>query len=223
MLPSETMQKAEKILANLKGLRERLQPDEVPLLNIPGIWDGDQGKQEQRSVPCDIVLTNQRLFGYFYATFPRQRLFLESISLGDITNISLREKKFEPVFRELLVSDGNRKIYIRAPHQKIESLYTTLRVTIEKYSPETKAAFGNKIVSENIKTSAPPIYGRQDIQTSFEKSSLGITILLIGGILLEIVAGITWIMTNSAQISLPLFASGFVAVITAILVRRQRR
>ena len=49
---------AEKILARLKGLRTHIQPREEPLFSIPAIWDGGQG---QRSIPGDVVLTNQPL------------------------------------------------------------------------------------------------------------------------------------------------------------------
>ncbi len=70
---SSKTQPAGKILGRLKGLRNHMQADEVPFFTVPAIWDGGQG---QRNMPCDVVLTNQRLFGYVYVSFPRERLFL---------------------------------------------------------------------------------------------------------------------------------------------------
>ena len=66
---------SDKIIRQLKGLRTHLQPDEEPLFTVPAIWDSGQ---EQRSVPCDVVVTNQRIFGYYFVTFPRERLFLDA-------------------------------------------------------------------------------------------------------------------------------------------------
>ncbi len=216
-MPSKT-ETAEKILTRFKGLRSQIQAGEEPLFTIPAIWDSGQG---QRSMPCDVVLTNQRLFGYVYVTFPRERLFLDALSLAKITAVTLRQKTFEPVFRELLVSEGQRKIYIRAPRQKIESLYEALRSAIEQYVPGTQPALENE--EESAVAQAPPSYGRQEIRTSFERSPLAITLLFIGGLLLEIGGAALWAITRSEQIGLPLIIAGFVAVLTAILVRRQRQ
>src|ERR1051326_3130083 len=119
---------AEKIIGSLKGLQAHLQPGEEPIFTIPGIWDAGES---QRSIACDIVVTNQRVFGYYFVTFPRERLFLDALALDAITNVALRQKSFEPVFRELLISDGTRKVYIRSSRQKIEALYSTLRSTIK--------------------------------------------------------------------------------------------
>ncbi len=184
------------------------------MLTIPAIWDGGQG---QRSMPCDVILTNQRLIGYVFVTFPRERLFLEALTLSTITNISLRQKRFEPIFRELLVNDGEHKVYIRAPRQKIEALYTALHSTIEDSTSITAATF------ERSTTDSPaPIYGRQDIRASFDNSPLAILLLFVGGLILEITGGSFWAMTQSSQIGLPLCIAGFVSVIIAIMVRRQR-
>lgn len=208
---------AEKILARLKGLRNHMQAGEVPLFSVPAIWDGGQG---QRSMPCDVVLTNQRLFGYVYASFPRERLFLDALSLNAIQAITLRHKSFEPIFRELLVSGGQRKIYIRAPRQKIEELYEALRSAIEQYAPGAQPALESEETSSAPRIS--PAYGRQEIHTSFERSPLAITLLFVGGLLLEIGGVVAWAATQSAQTGLPLFIAGLIAVVTAILVRRQR-
>jgi len=215
-MPPKT-ETAEKILARLKGLGNQMQAGEEPLFTIPAIWDAGQG---QRSMPCDVVLTNQRLFGYVYVTFPRERLFLDALSLANIKAVTLRHKTFEPVFRELLVRDGQRRVYIRAPRQKIENLYEALRSAIELYAPGTRPV----LESEELRDDAPvtPTYGRQEIRTTFERSPLAIILLFIGGILLEIGGVVLWTVTQSLQTGLPLFIAGFAAVITAILVRRQR-
>src|SRR5438132_1084920 len=65
-------------------------------------------------------------------------------------------------------------------------------------------------------------FGRQEIRTTFERSPLAITLLFIGGLILEIGGVVLWTTTKSSQTGLPLIVAGFVAVITAILVRRQR-
>ena len=215
MQPKNTT--AEKILTRLKGLRSHMQPGEEPLFTVPAIWDSGR---DQRSMPCDIVLTNQRLFGYVYMTFPRERLFLDALSLTAIKAVTFRQKTFEPLFRELLVSDGQRKVYIRAPRQKIESLYDALRSAIAHYAPHTQPALEHEEASP---TNEPtPSFGRQEIRTPFERSPLAITLLFIGGLFLEVVGAALWAITQSSQIGLPLLVAGFVAVITAILVRRQR-
>ena len=208
---------ADKLLKRLKGLRNHLQPGEEPIFTVPAIWDNGQA---QRSMPCDVVLTNQRLFGYVYVTFPRERLFLDALSLTEIKAVTFRQKTFEPVFRELLVRDGQRKVYIRAPRKKIESLYEALRSAMEQYAPKAQPALEHKETS-HIKETAPS-FGRQEIRTTFESSPLAIILLFIGGLILEIGGIVLWTATQSTQIGLPLIVAGIVAVITAILVRRQK-
>jgi hypothetical protein len=208
---------ADKILSQLKGLRNHLQPGEEPIFTVPAIWDNGQA---QRSMPCDVVLTNQRLFGYVYVTFPRERLFLDVLSLTEIKAVTFRQKTFEPVFRELLVRDGQRKVYIRAPRKKIESLYEALRSAMEQYAPKAQPAIEHEETS-NVNETAPS-FGRQEIRTTFESSPLAIILLFIGGLILEIGGIVLWTATQSTQIGLPLIVAGIVAVITAILVRRQK-
>lgn len=211
----------EKIFKRFKGLRQHLQADEVPLFTMPAIWDGGQ---EAHSAACDVIVTNQRIFGYIYKTFPRERLFLDALPLASIRAVSLREKSFEPLFRELLVSTGKRKVYIRAPRQKIESLQDTLRSAIEQGSPETQP--DTHTAGTPTATNAQPrtpIYGKQDIRGSFERSPLAIVMLFVGGLLLEIVGAVVWIVSQSAQTGLPLCGAGLVAVVTSILLLRQRR
>lgn len=208
---------ADKIIKHLKGLKTHLLPDEEPLFSVPAIWDSGQ---EQRSVPCDVVLTNKRIFGYYYVTFPRERLFLDGLSLTALKVVTFRQKTFEPVFRELLVSDGQHKVYIRAPRQKIERLYEALRSAMDHYAPNEQAISEYEETSQVNETS--PAFGRQEIRTTFERSTLAITLLFVGGLILEIAGIFIWTTTHSSQTGLPLIIAGFVAVITAILLRRQR-
>ncbi len=208
---------ADKIIRRLKGMRTQLQADEEPFFTVPAIWDSGQ---EQRSVPCDVVVTNQRIFGYYFVTFPRERLFMDALNLTEIKAVTFRQKTFEPVFRELFVSDGQHKVYIRAPRKKLERLYEALQSATERYGSNIQAALQNeetKPINE-----APTAFGRQEIRTTFERSPLAITILFIGGLILEIGGIVLWTTTHSSQTGLPLIIAGFVAVITAILVRRQR-
>jgi len=95
-------------------------------------------------------------------------------------------------------------------------LYEELRSAIEQYAPDAQTA----LVDEETSNTSP-VYGRQEIRTSFERSPLGITLLFVGGLLLEIGGIVLWAVTQSLQTGLPLFIAGLVAVITAILMRRQ--
>ena len=208
---------ADKIIRRLKGLRTHLQPDEEPLFSVPAIWDNGQ---DERSVPCDVVLTNKRLFGYVYVTFPRERLFLDALTLTEIKAVTFRQKTFEPVFRELLVSDGQHKVYIRAPRKKLERLYEALQSAMELYGLNKQP----EVQSEEMKPTneTTTAFGRQEMRTTFERSPLAIMLLFIGGLVLEIGGIVLWATTKSAPTGFPLIVAGFVAVITAILVRRQR-
>lgn len=237
-MPDNNTRTTEKILTSIKGLRNHLQPDEQPLLVIPAIWDGSRTNTggepiAQRPMPCDVIVTNQRLIGYVFTTFPRERLFLEQFSLPDIVSVSLRQKSYEPLFRELRVMDTQHTVYIRAPRQKIESLYAALRTAIEQTSPTTHTTFENDSLVEPTQSTEPteraeivrttPIYGRQEIRTSFENSPLAITLLFVGGIVLEIGGVLLWTVTQSAATGFPLCIAGFVSVLIAIFIRRQRR
>src|SRR4051812_36403777 len=102
---------SETILSRLKGLQTHLHEEELPLYTVPVIWVNTTTREGNA---CDLVLTNQRIFGYIYTTFPRERLFLDDLELEKIKVVSLRQKRYQGVFRELLVSDGQKKIYIRA-------------------------------------------------------------------------------------------------------------
>ncbi len=194
-------------------------------MTIPAIWDSGW---EQPSMPCDVVLTNQRLIGYVFVTFPRQRLFLEALSLSAITTVSLRHKSFEPLFRELLVSEGQRKVYIRAPRQKIESLYQALRTAIEQYAPATQPTLQDDVEPRSIVGNdanvehVSPVFGRQEIRSEFQNSPLAITLLFTGGLVLEIAGAVLWAITQSVQVGLPLIIAGLIAVFTAFMLRRQR-
>jgi hypothetical protein len=212
---------AEKILRRVKHLRDHLLPGEIPLLAIPAIWDS--GKQ-RRSIPCEVIVTNQRLLGYYVVDFPRKRLFLEELSLSTITAVTLRHKSYEPLFRELMVSNAQRKIYIRTSRRHIEVLFSSLRTATEQYIPETPTTFEEMLPERE--TSAPipraSLYGRQDIHTPFSQSLLAIVLLLVGGMALEVTSFGLWMATQSVQIALPLFLAGLVAVLAAIFLRRQK-
>ena len=235
-MPATDKQKTrtiENIFRKVKRLRLYMQPDEEPLLAIPAIWDS--GK-EQRSVPCDVVVTNQRLMGYYSVNRPRKRLFLEELALTEITVVSFRHKTYEPIFRELLVSTGRQKVYIRAPRRYIEALYAALREAIELYTSPGQTTFEDAASTTETHTSEPAttsqpahslrssgtVYGRQDIRTNFEQSPLAITLLFGGGLLLEIIGFGLWAATQSLQVGMPLFVAGLVCVLTATFIRRQR-
>ncbi len=214
---SRKINAAEKILASLKGLREHLQEGEQPLCAIPGIWDA--GK-ERGSAACDVVLTNQRIFGFYHVSFPRERLFLDAVTLSSISSVTLRQKSFEPLFRELQISEGQRKIYIRASRQKIEELESALRSAIETYAPTASSAQEDE---QSEQASRPtPIYEHQEIRRPFETSLLAISILFVGGIILEIAGVWLWMVTGSAPTGLPLCIAGLLAVFFAMRTRRQR-
>ncbi len=197
-----------------------MQPGEQPLLAIPAIWDNGQGPS---STPCDVIVTNQRLMGYYSSTMPRKRLFLEAFDLSTITTISLRQKTFEPIFRELLVSDGQRRVYIRSRRRYIEALFAAVREAIEAYVPSTQTTFADEQQRPAEETArSAPVYGRQDIRTSFEHSPLAITLLFVGGLAIEVVGIVLWSLTGSAQVGAPLFIAGLLAVLTAMFSRRKR-
>lgn len=219
---------SEQILRRFKGLRTQMRADEHPLFTVPAIWDNATEKQ---SNACDLVLTNQRLFGYIHVSVPRERTFLDALELAQIKKVSLRQKTFEAVFRELFVSDGEKKIYIRAPRKKIENMYKALRAAIAEYVPAAQAALvadeptsgQEDQTEEHDKSPNALVYSRQRVQQSLERSPMGITLLLTGGLLLEIVGVIVWVATASLQTGLPLFGAGLLAVLVAILARRQLR
>lgn len=212
---------AEKILARLKGLRAQMREGEHPLFTIPAIWDN---ATEHQSNACDLVLTNQRIFGYIYTTFPRERLFLDSLELDEITAVSLRQKSFEAVFRELFVTDGKKRVYIRATRKKIEEAYGALREAIAEHAPAVHASLhANEQETESGAQQASPTYSTERVRQRLERSPLGITVLLVGGLLLEIIGILAWVATGSPQTGLPLLLAGILAVIVATIARRQLR
>ena len=218
-MPAQTTA-TDKIFRHFKHLRQHLQEGETPLFTVPAIWDGGQ---EAHGTACDVIVTNQRIFGYIYTTFPRERLFLDALPLDSIRAVTLREKSFEPLFRELLVSGGRRKIYIRAPRQKIESLQAALRSTIGQQNQSQPASAAVDAEPEKAARSEAPVYGTQDVRVTFERSLLSILVLFVGGLLLEILGAVVWVITQSSQTGLPLCGAGLVAVVTSILLMRQRR
>jgi len=217
----DTNKNAEKILARCKGLSKQLQSGEDPVLSIPAIWDSDE---HSHSEACDVILTNQRLIGFYFKSFPRETLFFDALNLSAITHVTLRQKTYAP-FRELMISEGTHKVAIRAPRLKSEALYAALRTATAAYHELDE----QEIVLEapEVSTTAVPlpasVYGRQDIRTAFDTSPLAIVLLFVGGIVMEVVGAILWSLTQSSQVGLPLCIAGFVAVIVAILQARQRR
>ena len=213
----------EKIFRKVRRLRNHIQPGEEPLLAIPAIWDS--GK-EQRSIPCDVIVTNQRLMGYYSVVRPRPRLFLEELPLTEIVAVSFRHKTYEPLFRELLVSTDSSKVYVRAPRRYIEALYAALREATELYATTTHPTFEDIPASKSntpaSNRTTPTVYGRQELRRPFQNSPLAITLLFGGGLLLEILGFGLWAATQSLQVGMPLFIAGIVSVITATLLRRQR-
>ena len=218
---SDTSNSAEKIISRCKGLNKQLQLGEDPVLSIPAIWGSDE---HAHSEACEVILTNQRLIGFYCKRFPRERLFCDALDLTDITHVVLRQKTYEPIFREIVVSEGMHKVSIRAPRQKSETLYLAIRTaTSVHHDPDQQ-----EIIFEVPEVSAPtsilpaPVYSREAIRTAFDTSSLAIALLFVGGIVLEISGAILWSLTRSSQVGLPLCCAGFVAVIVAILQARQR-
>jgi len=211
---------AQKILRRVKGLSDALHIDEEPLLAIPAIWDS--GK-EDHSAPCEVIVTNQRLIGYYCVTFPRKRVFLEDIQFAGISGVTLRHKTFEPLFRELCVREGSRKLYIRASRRHSEDLYAALRSACEQDVPAARATFMHEQTQQEQPTALnAPVFGRQEVRTTFERSPLAMTLLFMGGSALEVTGFVVWEATQSLQAGLPLFIAGLVAVLTAVLVWRQR-
>lgn len=228
MSTEQTGRSAQKILTRTKGLRQHLQPGEKPLLKVPAIWDNGQA---YHSKPCDVIVTNERLIGFELVTFPRERLFLEDFPLSSLTSVTLRHKTFEPLFRELAISDGERKVSIRATRRLIETLYTGIRSAAEQYTPTANPDFADEQVNETNETNetketqqtpSATVYRRQDIRTTFERSPLAIVLLFVGGIVLELIGVAGWLLTGNIQVGIPLFIAGLLAVIVATLVRRQR-
>ncbi|GER89183.1 hypothetical protein KDW_33450 [Dictyobacter vulcani] len=220
---------AEKIFNRLKGLRAQMQSGEEPVLALPAIWDGGQSSN---STPCDVVITNQRLLGYYYKSFPRERVFIDAMNLADLRTITWREKNHEPVFREIQVKDGKRSVYIRTPRQKSEALYEALQAATStnavQTEPEPEAtvdqpstAATGQVQVQASKPKQAPVYNREQIRRPFEHTSLAAVLLLVGGIILEIVSLALLFTTHSTAISAPLFIAGFVAVAASFLARRQ--
>jgi hypothetical protein len=203
---------AEKILARSKGLAPHLQSGEEPIAAFPAIWDNGQ---DSSSTLCDVVVTNQRVIGFYFRSFPREKLFLDSIPLSNIKNVTLRQKSHEPVFRELLIGEENREVYIRAPRKKIEDIYAALQAAIDQY--------GSTGTQRQEQAQSQTVYGRQDIQTAFETSIMAIVLLFVGGIVLEIVGGTLWSTAHDVQIGFPLCLAGFIAIGVSIWLRRKQR
>jgi F0F1-type ATP synthase assembly protein I len=218
---SDTSKNAQKILSQSKGLSQQLQTGEEPVLSIPAIWDSDE---RSHSEACDVILTDRRLIGFYYKRFPREFVFFEALDLSAITHVTLRQKTYQPVFREIVVSQGMHKVSIRMPRHKSEVLYAALcaATSARHGSGEQQATSQSSEVSVTTDRLPAPVYGREDVHTAFDTSPLAIILLFVGGIVLEIVGVILWSVTQSSPIGLPLCIAGFVAVCVAILQARKR-
>ncbi|TMF47503.1 MAG: hypothetical protein E6I32_09705 [Chloroflexi bacterium] len=122
------------------------------------------------------------------------------------------------------------RVYIRAPRQKIESLYEALRSAIQQYTPATQPiqepeeeqqTASSATATTSTKPTAP-VYGKQEIRGPFERSPLAIILLFVGGLLLEIAGAYLWFITQNPQGGFPLCVAGFVSVVTAFLIVRSR-
>ncbi|HEY4036958.1 MAG TPA: hypothetical protein VGL94_23620 [Ktedonobacteraceae bacterium] len=216
----KTSKNAQKLLSRYKGLSQHLQAEEGPVLSIPAIWDSDERSHREA---CEVILTNQRLIGFYFNTFPREKLFFDALNISNVTQVTLHHKTYA-LFRELMVSDGTHKVAIRAPRQKSEALYSALRAATAAYHnlDEQETILEAPEVATTASTQPAPIYGRQDIHAAFDTSPLAIVLLFVGGIVLEIVGAMLWSLTQSSQVGLPLCIAGFVAVVIAIVQARQR-
>lgn len=219
-MPS-TSNNAGKFISRCKGLSEQLQAGEELLLSIPAIWESDK---QAHSEACEVILTNQRLMGFYSKKFPREKIFCDVLDLVSITHVTLRKKTYEPIFREIVVAEGMHAVSIRAPRQKSERLYSAIRTAISTYHHQSQqeAIFEVSEVSVITDRLPAPIYSREAIRTAFDTSSLAIVLLFVGGIALEIIGVLLWSLTQSSQIGLPLCGAGLVAVMVAILQARQR-
>lgn len=217
---SNTSGNAQQILSRCKGLSQQLQAGEEPVFSIPAIWDSNR---YSHSEACEVILTNQRILGFYFKSFPREKLFLDALNLSAITHLTLRQKSYTP-FCELMISEGTHKVAIRAPRQKSEAMYAALRTataTHHQLDEQEKSVATSEALTP-VGTSPVPVYGREDMRVAFDTSPLAIVTLFVGGIVLEIIGALLWSLTHTSQIGLPLCIAGFIAVIVAILQARQR-
>lgn len=213
-------QQAKKILTRIKGLAGHLEEGETPLQNLPAIWDG---AQKAHSETCEVIITNKRIIGYYYRSFPREKLFLDALNLEDITQIARQPRSYSPIFQQLEISTSQRKIYIRAPHQQIALLCQALEEATNLPLQELKATEKAKVAKTSLKPASSETKTTEPKRISFEESPLGITLLFAGGIILEFLGLWAWTSTNSSAVGMPICIAGFVAVAAAIFIRRQQR
>ncbi len=213
----------QKILSRCKGLPKQLQAGEEPVLAIPAIW---HSSTHAHSEACEVILTNQRLIGFYCKRFPSEKLFFDALHLSDITHVTLRQQTYKPVFRELLVSAGMLNVSLRAPRQQSEVLYSALRTatTTPHHEHDEQGSRGEKpeVSAASASSQPAPLYRREAVRTAFDTSPLAIMLLFVSGIVLEIVGAILWLLTQSSQVGLPLCGAGFVAVMVAIVQARHR-
>jgi len=217
---SKSSENVQKILSQCKGLSQRLQAGEEPVFSMSAIWDSDK---HSHSEACEVILTDQRLIGFYFKSFPREKCFLDALNLSAITHVTLRQKTYA-LFRELVISEEIHKVAICAPRQKSEALYAALRAATSAPhdSDEQEAIVEAPEALRPADTLSAPVYGREDVRVAFDTSPLAIVVLFVGGIALEIAGALLWSLTQSSQVGLPLCIAGFVAVGVAILQARQR-
>lgn len=187
------------------------------MINIPGIWENGQ---QNNNTACDIVLTNQRLLGYYKVSFPRERLFLDALPLSTILTVVLHPKK-DPVFRELLVGTADQKVYIRSSRPKIEVLNTALQSAIKQNVSNASTRFETAGAEQQRPQSLTR--ERPGMRQPMQSSPLNITLLFTGGLFLEVLGILLWSGTHSAQIGLPLVIAGFVSWLAAMFLRKKRQ
>lgn len=227
------LKQANVITARVKGLQAYLQPEELPCFSQPAIWVGGTNKPNET---CEVVITNKRVIGFYYRSFPREKVFLDTVDLASINRVTFLQKSYEPIFRDIVIKAGSRTISLRTPGQKAEALFNALQeaapssqISTTEEAIETVASANNSVTPEpepahiSSTNMTNTTYERQTTRNPFSASAITIILLFIGGIILEIVGAIVWAGTASAPTGLPLCIAGFIAVVAAILQTRQRR
>jgi len=105
-----------------------------------------------------------------------------------------------------------------------------LRSAIEQYTPATQPTqepeeeqqTASSATATTSTKPTSPVYGKQEIRGPFERSPLAITLLFVGGLLLEIAGAYLWFITQNPQGGFPLCVAGFASVVTAFLIVRSR-
>ncbi len=211
-----------------RSLQSHLLPDEEPLSSHPVIWKS----QQHGGLACDAILTNRRLLGYYQVRFPRRRLFLEAIPLEEIISVTQRDPQSKSLLHELLIIAKQDRVLLRAPRRVIENLYDALHhLSASEGESKTQKTATAESASVSAQTDGAepdrasvhsPRFARQQLTGSAGHSPAGIALIFACGLILEIIAVFLWQTTSSLATSLPPFGAGLLAILTAILVYRQR-